>query len=265
TLVVDPFPDTNPKKVFRGGPEYVVERYWVPYAVDPRWHTLNHAAGLCGDDVGLNNFQPKFFGISGKFQTAGNDPVNVFDAPPITDPSVAITAPSGTPILIRFLNGQYFPVDIDFGGILVQPVSSDGRAFLVDPCAERVAVARRGDGREVRVAIRIGHCHAAAGAREWARRRVALPGRERDVERRRRVRSPPVQDDAMGDAVSVLERDDETVRSREHARCEYRTVDRDGRDVRWCGSPCRGEANGRAQQEQSAERGGDRRLAHADV
>ena len=130
TLVVDPFPDTNPKKVFRGGPEYVVERYWVPYSVDPRWHTLNHAAGLCGDDVGLNNFQPKFFGLSGKFQTAGNDPAHVFDAPPITDPSVAITAPSGTPILIRFLNGQYFPVDIDFGGILVQPVSSDGRAFL---------------------------------------------------------------------------------------------------------------------------------------
>jgi FtsP/CotA-like multicopper oxidase with cupredoxin domain len=130
TLVVDPFPDTNPKKVFRGGPEYAVERYWVPYSVDPRWHTLNHAAGLCGDDVGLNNFQPKYFGLSGKFQTAGDDVANVFDAPPITDPSVAITAPSGTPILIRFLNGQYFPVEVDFGGILVQSVSCDGRPLL---------------------------------------------------------------------------------------------------------------------------------------
>src|SRR5262249_54197087 len=70
------------------------------------------------------------FGVGGKSQTARNDPVNVCDAPPITDPAVAITAPSGTPILIRFLNGQYFPVEIDFGGILVEPVSSDGRAFL---------------------------------------------------------------------------------------------------------------------------------------
>jgi FtsP/CotA-like multicopper oxidase with cupredoxin domain len=130
TLVVDPFPATNPKRVFHGGPEYVVERYWVPYAIDPRWHTLNHAAGLCGDDVGLNNFQPKYFGIGGKFQKAGNDPANVFQAPPITDPSVAITAQRGVPILIRILNGQYFPVSIDFGGALVQAVSSDGRAFL---------------------------------------------------------------------------------------------------------------------------------------
>src|SRR5262245_20918585 len=130
TLVVDPFPDTNPKRVFRDGPEYVVERYWVPYAIDPRWHTLDHAAGLCGDDVGLNNFQPTYFGLSGQFQTAGNDVATVFDAPPINDPSVAITAKSGVPILIRLLNGQYFPVEVDFGGIHVQPVSSDGRAFL---------------------------------------------------------------------------------------------------------------------------------------
>jgi FtsP/CotA-like multicopper oxidase with cupredoxin domain len=138
TLVVDPYPVTNPKKVFRGGPEYVHERYWVPYSIDPRWHTLDHAAGLCGEDVGLNRFEPKYFGISGKFQTFGNDPVAVFDpaTPPITDPSVAITAKSGEPILIRLLNGQYFPIELEFGGpppappLLVEAVSSDGRALL---------------------------------------------------------------------------------------------------------------------------------------
>ena len=132
TLVVDPFPATNPKRVFRDGPEYVVERYWVPYAIDPRWHDLNHAAGLCGDDVGLNNFQPKYFGIGGEFQKFGNDPVAVFDpgTPVITDPSVAITTKSGVPILIRVLNGQYFPVSLDFGGLLVRSVSSDGRPLL---------------------------------------------------------------------------------------------------------------------------------------
>jgi FtsP/CotA-like multicopper oxidase with cupredoxin domain len=136
TLVVDPYPATSPKKVFRDGPEYVHERYWVPYSVDPRWHTLDHAAGLCGDDVGLNNFQPKYFGISGKFQTAGNDLANVFQAPPIDDPTVAITAASGEPILIRILNGQYFPIELSFGGpsplppLFVQSVSSDGRPHL---------------------------------------------------------------------------------------------------------------------------------------
>lgn len=134
TLVVDPYPATNPKKVFRDGPEYVHERYWVPYAVDPRWHTLNHAAGLCGDDVGLNNFQPKHFGISGLFQVNGNDPAAEGLVDPITDPAVAITAHSGEPILIRLLNGQYFPVQIQFGPpqgpLTVEAVASDGRPLL---------------------------------------------------------------------------------------------------------------------------------------
>jgi FtsP/CotA-like multicopper oxidase with cupredoxin domain len=130
TLVVDPYPATSPKRAFRDGPEYVHEAYWVPYAIDPRWHTLDHAAGLCGEDVGLNNFQPKYFGISGLFQKDGNSIPAVFAAPPISDPSVAITAKSGEPILIRLLNGQYFPVQIDFGGMQVQPIASDARPFL---------------------------------------------------------------------------------------------------------------------------------------
>jgi FtsP/CotA-like multicopper oxidase with cupredoxin domain len=134
TLVVDPYPATNPKKVFRDGPEYVHERYWVPYAIDPRWHTLDHAAGLCGDDVGLNNFQPRYFGISGLFQKDGHLADSVGQAPPITDPAVAITAKSGEPILIRVLNGQYFPVSLDFGTpgarFTVEAVASDGRPLL---------------------------------------------------------------------------------------------------------------------------------------
>jgi hypothetical protein len=134
TLVVDPYPQTNPKRAFRGGPEYVHERYWAPYALDPVWHELPHAAGLCGDDVGLNNFRPRYFSISGQFQQAGHDPVAVFDAPPITDESVAITARKGEPILIRVLNGQYFPIQLVFGTpeapLEVQPIASDARPFL---------------------------------------------------------------------------------------------------------------------------------------
>jgi FtsP/CotA-like multicopper oxidase with cupredoxin domain len=135
TLVVDPHPETNPKQVFRDGPEYVHERYWVPYAVDPVWHELSHAAGLCGDDVGLNNFRPRYFAISGVFQEDGHNRAGVSQAPPITDRNVAVTAPSGEPILLRILNGQYFPVEVTFGSpprapLLVQPVASDARPFL---------------------------------------------------------------------------------------------------------------------------------------
>jgi FtsP/CotA-like multicopper oxidase with cupredoxin domain len=134
TLVVDPYPETNPKRVFRDGPEYVHERYWVPYSVDPRWHELGHAAGLCGEDVGLNNFQPKYFGISGAFQQDGHDPAAARQAPPIADENVAVTAPSGEPILIRILNGQYFPIEVLFGSpqapLEVEPVASDARPYL---------------------------------------------------------------------------------------------------------------------------------------
>jgi FtsP/CotA-like multicopper oxidase with cupredoxin domain len=134
TLVVDPYdpspPGTNLKRAFRGGPEYKHERYWVPYSIDPRWHNLNHAAGLCGEDVGLNNFQPKYFGIGGFFQKDGGSIPAVFSAPPISDPSIAVTAKSGEPILLRLLNGQYFPVQIDFGGMTVQPIASDARPYL---------------------------------------------------------------------------------------------------------------------------------------
>jgi hypothetical protein len=49
------------------GPLYDIatETLIAPYSIDPRWHTLDHAAGLSGEDVGLNRFEPKHFFILG--------------------------------------------------------------------------------------------------------------------------------------------------------------------------------------------------------
>ncbi|MDQ0619635.1 hypothetical protein [Arthrobacter globiformis] len=48
------------RRAFVDGPEYDVdtETMLVPYSLDPRWHELNHAAGLSGDDAGLDKFEP---------------------------------------------------------------------------------------------------------------------------------------------------------------------------------------------------------------
>lgn len=69
-LVIDPLPDpgTTTVRAYAGGPAYDVEKFWVLDDIDPVWHVLakdDHDAGLCGDDVGLNIFRPKYFTITG--------------------------------------------------------------------------------------------------------------------------------------------------------------------------------------------------------
>jgi len=72
-LVVDPvvhpdFPVTpGARRAFVDGPEYDIETEALlsPYALDPRWHTLDHAAGLSGEDVGLDRFVPTHFYLLG--------------------------------------------------------------------------------------------------------------------------------------------------------------------------------------------------------
>jgi len=61
-----------------------------------KWRELNHSAGLCGDDAGLNIFKPKYFMISG-----------VPSPKTKTDPRVVINAKVGQRILIRHLNASY--------------------------------------------------------------------------------------------------------------------------------------------------------------
>jgi len=125
-LIVDP-PGTDPnapppKKPFLEAPDdwtYDVEAIWAPYAIDPRWHELNHAAGLCGEDAGLNVFEPEYFLINGSPQTPDGAPIE----------EVAVHAKVGQTILIRTINASYFPITYDFGSLDPLTIESDGRPF----------------------------------------------------------------------------------------------------------------------------------------
>jgi hypothetical protein len=138
-MIIDPvvhpdFPlEPGARRSFVDGPLYDVatEALLAPYSVDPRWHTLSHAAGLSGEDVGLNRFDPKFFYMLG-------GPLNG------PRPTADVVAPSqlrvntkdtGHPTLLRMVNFNYYPsraVFTDTSGNRVEMaeiISHDGRAF----------------------------------------------------------------------------------------------------------------------------------------
>src|SRR5947209_694243 len=125
-LIVDP-PGQDPaapgrKKVFADQPDawdYDVEAIWAPQTIERRWHFLNHAAGLCGEDAGLNVLKPDYFLINDQGQAA--------DGSPITAPNVAIKAKAGDNVLIRTIHAAYVPVTYDFGSLDAMVIENDGR------------------------------------------------------------------------------------------------------------------------------------------
>lgn len=120
-LIVDPQPlSTDPvgtKRAFTNGPVYDVEAIWACDEIDPALHTLAWNAGTCGGDVGLNNFHPKYFIITGV------DGANSA----LTNPAVAVSMQAGQTLLVRYICAGFFPQKIDFGGLTVSVVASDGR------------------------------------------------------------------------------------------------------------------------------------------
>jgi hypothetical protein len=114
-LIVDP--PEGPGTLFSGGPKYDVEKIWALDDMDPRWHLIeSHDAGLCGEDVGLNRFDPKYFLCSG-----------VFNNRTLTDTRTVINAKLGQTILIRLANASY--------SVLETTIGLPGTCYSMDGCA----------------------------------------------------------------------------------------------------------------------------------
>lgn len=118
-LIVDPPDEGDQKKrLYQGGPTYDVEALWVADDMDPRWHEIaNYDAGLCGMDVGLNRFEPKYFLLSGAFSASS-----------LTDPRTQVKARLGERILIRLLNASYSVLFVRFA-CDAEIVACDGHSW----------------------------------------------------------------------------------------------------------------------------------------
>jgi FtsP/CotA-like multicopper oxidase with cupredoxin domain len=131
-LVVDP--PEGPGWISSGGQKYQVERHWVVDDMDPRIHDLarsvGHDAGLCGEDVGLNRFDPQYFLVSGVFNNAT-----------LTNAKVYAAAKLGQTILIRLLNASYSILRVTFA-CDVTIVGCDGHRLGAEPwCSPRTIAA----------------------------------------------------------------------------------------------------------------------------
>ncbi|MFA6904448.1 MAG: multicopper oxidase domain-containing protein [Gallionellaceae bacterium] len=118
-LIIDPKPlATDPvgtKRAFKNGPIYDVEAIWACDEIDPAWHTLDWAAATCGGDAGLNNLNPKYFIITG------------VDGANSALTQMAVNMRVGQTALVRYICAGFHPQKIDFGGLTVSVVASDGR------------------------------------------------------------------------------------------------------------------------------------------
>lgn len=97
-LVYDPWPGDEyvSDPAFKPGAPYATESILVFDDVDPRWHLLDHNAGMCGDDIGLDRFEPQYFLITG-----------VPNSKTQTDARTAVKVKKGTNAVVRLANASY--------------------------------------------------------------------------------------------------------------------------------------------------------------
>ncbi|QQP89492.1 multicopper oxidase domain-containing protein [Skermanella rosea] len=91
----DPLPGDLTPGITPGAP-YGAESILVFDDVDPVWHKLDHNAGMCGDDVGLDKFNPTYFLING-----------VHNGLSQIDRRTVTTTQAGKNVLVRLANASY--------------------------------------------------------------------------------------------------------------------------------------------------------------
>lgn len=128
-LIVDP---PEGPGFLLNGERYQVEKFWVADDMDPRWHDQvrdrGHDAGLCGEDVGLHLFEPKYFLLSGAFSNKT-----------MSDKRAVVKARVGETILIRLLNASYsiLRVKLEIDAMLI---GIDGHSIRNEPWERTVPI-----------------------------------------------------------------------------------------------------------------------------
>jgi FtsP/CotA-like multicopper oxidase with cupredoxin domain len=115
-LIVDPA--EGPGHAWTGGPAYDAEAFWVGHTMDPKFQAFGHAAGLDGEDLGLNLYDPKYFLINGVPSEHTRE-----------SEKVTVNAQVGDTVLVRLLNANYHPQRWTFQGLDAEFIASDGRPF----------------------------------------------------------------------------------------------------------------------------------------
>lgn len=114
---------------------YGSEALWVYDDVDPRWHNFDHAAGLCGDDVGLDRFNPQYFLCTGV-------PSNLS----LQDGRTVASVFRNRSALLRILNASYSTLRVTFP-FKCYIAEADGRPLRWNPvrgCYSRPKVIEAG-------------------------------------------------------------------------------------------------------------------------
>lgn len=127
------------------GPLYDIatETLIAPYSIDPRWHDMNHAAGLSGEDAGLNRFEPKHFFLLGGAIASRPAGDRVWA---VSAMKANVAAGTKKPTLVRFVNVDYFPTLTRFMDAAGRPariaelIAHDGRPFWNTPTPTGPAV-----------------------------------------------------------------------------------------------------------------------------
>ena len=108
-LIVRPA-DGSATTVWTNGPRFDKEYLWQLQTFDSTWH------GLTVSGPQTVRYRPNYFMINGRDGAALS-----------TDPTVAVSAPTGATVLLRVIHMAYAPALVSLGGLTFSVIASDGR------------------------------------------------------------------------------------------------------------------------------------------